>query len=298
MHPKTLAPESWGFLLMLYNTFIHIPGIGRKTEQQIWDAGILSWADWQEPFPDTLPEAKKRLISHHLRQLQNQGQKKASYYGTLLPSNQHWRLFLHFRKTIAYFDIETNGAPREECEITTIALYDGQKIKTYILGRNLEDFANDIAGFDIIVTYNGKSFDVPVIKSCLGISLPQVHIDLRHVLYNLGYRGGLKGCEKQLGISRNDLEGVDGFFAVLLWQAYQQTSNEKILETLLAYNIADAVNLECLLVHAYNQNIAETPFCLSHYIPVPEIPISPCTPDPDIINTLKNNMIAMRTFRP
>ncbi|MBC8317746.1 MAG: ribonuclease H-like domain-containing protein [Desulfobulbaceae bacterium] len=279
---------------MLYNTFIHIPGIGKKSEQQIWDSGILSWEDWHAPFPEILPEAKKRLISHYLPQIRDQQGRKPDCYGKLLPANQHWRLFPHFRKTIAYFDIETNGRLREECEITTIALYDGHKIKTYTQGRNLEDFIDDIAGFEIIVTYNGKSFDVPVIESCLHTTLPQVHIDLRHILYNLGYRGGLKGCEQQLGIYRHDLEGVNGFFAVILWQEYQRTGNEKILETLLAYNTADAVNLECLLVHAYNLNIADTPFRLSHYIPIPEKPISPYTPDPTIIARLKNRIQSFR----
>jgi uncharacterized protein YprB with RNaseH-like and TPR domain len=275
---------------MLYNTFIHIPGIGRKTEQQIWDSGVLSWEDWREPYPERIPEAKKRLISHYLPQIQKQQDNKPGEYGRLLPVNQHWRLFPHFRNTIAYFDIETNGRPREQCEITTIALYDGSRVKTYVQGRNLEEFIDDIAAFDIIATYNGKSFDVPVIEACLNTQLPQVHIDLRHVLYNLGYRGGLKGCEKQLGIHRHDLEGVDGFFAVVLWDEYRRTGNEKIMETLLAYNIADAVNLECLLVHAYNLNIADTPFQLSHYIPVPETPVSPYAGDPAIIRVLKKRL--------
>lgn len=274
---------------MLYNTFIHIPGIGKKTEHQIWDAGILSWDDWQEPLPKKLSPAKKQLISHYLAQFRTQGNTESPYfYGKLLPSNQHWRLFPHYRNTIAYFDIETNGRLHEECEITTICLYDGQTVKTYIQGRNLEDFIDDIAAFNIIVTYNGKSFDVPVIEHFFHTRLPQVHIDLRHILYNLGYRGGLKGCEKQLGIYRHELDGVDGFFAVILWQEYLQTGDEKILETLLAYNVADAVNLECLLVHAYNLNIAGTPFSLSHYIPVPDMPDSHHKPHPAIINRLKH----------
>lgn len=43
-----------------------------------------------------------------------------------------------------------------------------------------------------------------------------------------------------------------GFFAVLLWQEFQQTGNIKALETLLVYNIEDVVNLETLMVLAYN----------------------------------------------
>jgi len=154
MHPKA-RPEPWGFLFMLYNTFIHIPGIGKKTEQQIWDAGILSWNDWKEPFPKKLSAAKQQLISHHLSYFKNQKNLESPfYYGKLLPSNQHWRLFPHYRDKIAYFDIETNGR-REECEITTICLYDGKTVRSYVQGRNLDDFIDDITAYDIIVTYNG-----------------------------------------------------------------------------------------------------------------------------------------------
>ena len=34
----------------LKNTFIHIPGIGIKTEERLWDSGILDWYDFIEPF--------------------------------------------------------------------------------------------------------------------------------------------------------------------------------------------------------------------------------------------------------
>ena len=49
-----------------------------------------------------------------------------------------------------------------------------------------------------IVSYNGKSFDVPFIENYFGIQLSHAQIDLRYVLGSLGYIGGLKGCERQL----------------------------------------------------------------------------------------------------
>ena len=275
---------------MLYNTFIHIPGIGGKTERKIWEAGIHTWDDWQEQLPPDLSASKKNLINYHLDKYRQQDTGQPEFYAALLPASQYWRLFPHFREKTAYFDIETNGGSRDECEITTISLYDGNKITTYIQGENLDAFVEDIAHYDMIVTYNGKSFDVPVVEAFLHTKLPQVHIDLRHVLYNLGYRGGLKGCEKQLGIYRHELDGIDGFFAVLLWQEYLRSNKKKVLDTLLAYNIADAVNLERLMVHAYNLNISETPFKLSHYIPVPDAPPFPCSADADIITKIKQRL--------
>ena len=272
---------------MLHNTFLHIPGIGEKTEKQIWLAGIHCWEQWREPLPATLPQTKTRLISMQLAQFRSRDNDSARFYADLLPSGHLWRLFPHFRAATAYLDIETNGMGWDQCEITTIALYDGQTIRTYIQGRNLEEFISDIERYEIIVTYNGKNFDVPVIESCLHTRLDQVHIDLRHILARLGYRGGLKGCEKQLGINRMDLEGVDGYWAVLLWQEFERTGSSKALETLLAYNIADAVNLEALLVHAYNLNIVDTPFSSSHFIPLPLPPDPPFRPDLQIIRKIR-----------
>jgi len=272
---------------LLHNTFIHIPGVGEKTEREIWQSGVHTWDHWQPPYPPSLSESKIKLITYHLQQFQQRNDGTPVFYAKLLSSNQHWRLFPHFRSKTAYLDIETNGMVGEDCEITAIALYDGRTIRSYAQGRNLQNFVDDIAAFDVIVTYNGKSFDVPVIESCLHTRLNQVHIDLRHVLARLGYRGGLKGCEKQLGIDRMGLEGVDGYFAVLLWREFCRKGEEKTLQTLLAYNIADAVNLERLLVHAYNLNIAATPFSLSNYIPVPDPPQSPFQPDREIVARLK-----------
>src|SRR5947199_8147 len=83
----------------------------------------------------------------------------------------------------------------------------------------------------------------------------QAHIDLRYPLRSLGYTGGLKGCERQLGVARPGLEDVDGYLAVLLWDEYRRRKNERALETLLAYNAHDTVNLAALMVHAYNGKV-------------------------------------------
>ena len=85
---------------------------------------------------------------------------------------------------------------------------------------NLDDFVNDIEKYQVIVSYNGKSFDIPFLERFFRIRLHHAQIDLRYVLARLGVKGGLKGCEKQLGLHRGNLDGVDGYFAVLLWHRY------------------------------------------------------------------------------
>src|SRR6185503_9998921 len=115
-----------------------------------------------------------------------------------LPTNQHWRLASDFRRSIAYLDIETTGLGYGDM-ITTIAIYDGSNILHYINGQNLSDFKRDIQAYNLLVTYNGKCFDVPFIERFFNIRLDHAHIDLRYVLKSLGYTGGLKACERQLG---------------------------------------------------------------------------------------------------
>ncbi|MEI6805266.1 MAG: ribonuclease H-like domain-containing protein [Myxococcaceae bacterium] len=174
-----------------------------------------------------------------------------------MKSEPIWQLFPEFRNNIAYVDIETTGLSRQYNEITTIALYDGNQIHTYVNGKNLEDFKTDILKYKFLVTYNGRSFDAPFIEAFFGMKLDHEHIDLRYPLKKLGYVGGLKAIEKRFGIDRGDLKQVDGFFAVRLWNEYKRTKNEKALETLLAYNCADVVNLEILMVHVFNQTVSE-----------------------------------------
>ena len=119
-------------------------------------------------------------------------------------------------------------------------------------GENLDDFIKDVFNSKILVTYNGKSFDIPFIEKYFNIKLNHAQIDLRYTLKSLGYGGGLKSCEKQLGLNRDGLEGVDGYFAIHLWNEYYYNANQDALKTLLAYNIEDSINLERLMQISYN----------------------------------------------
>ena len=195
-------------------------------------------------------------------------------------------MFQEFRDSVAYLDIETTGLDYYAHHITTIAIYDGKTIRHYVRGHNLNDFANDITNYKLLITYNGKCFDVPFIENAFGITLNQAHIDLRYVLRSLGYSGGLKGCERQLGIDRDDLDGIDGYFAVVLWCEYEQYKNHQALDTLLAYNIQDVLNLETLMTIAYNTNLKYTPFYNELILSDPNQPRNPFSADKKTVKRL------------
>jgi hypothetical protein len=63
------------------------------------------------------------------------------------------------------------------------------------------------------------------------------------------------------------------------------------LETLLAYNVLDAVNLETLMVMAYNEKLAATPFADTHLLPLPEVPRNPFEPHEGTIKRIMNRFI-------
>jgi len=92
------------------------------------------------PFEDYFLKVKKKIFDP-LNQ-------NPVYFSKLLPSNQCWRLFPEFRDSTVYLDIETTGLDRHFNEITTIALYDGQAIKTWMI--LLRTFRNTRSSFLIM----------------------------------------------------------------------------------------------------------------------------------------------------
>ena len=273
---------------MLTSTFCHIPGIGTTTEYRLWDAGFHCWDDIIRSDSIRLSPARLRSARYFIEQsIGHLEDNNPRYFANLLPSSLLWRLFSEFRNSTAYVDIETTGLDGWSNYITTIALYDGRTVSCYVHDRNLDDFKKDIENYQVIITYNGRCFDIPFIREHLAIPLHHVHIDLRYLLKSLGYAGGLKGCEKQLGLDRKELSGMDGYFAVLLWDDFIRHGNVKALETLLAYNVEDAVNLETLMVMAYNMKLKNTPFAQTHELPLPEPPEIPFHADLKTIDRIR-----------
>ena len=256
-----------------------MPGIGMKSEKKLWDAGVMGWEDVKNPIAKGLPKKRRGLLKAHVDESMAYVERRQfTYFEERLPAALHWRFFPEVRSHAVYLDIETTGLEGYD-EITTIALYDGKKIQYFINGIDLNLFPAALEKYDTVVTYNGKCFDIPFIENYFQIKVPHIHLDLRYLLKSLGYGGGLKACEKKMGINRGDLDGVDGFFAVHLWKDYLKNDNTGALETLLAYNIEDVVNLEILMVKAYNQKIEDTPFADSHRIPLPVLPKIPFEAD-------------------
>ncbi len=282
---------------MLTNTFCHIPGIGETTERSLWAAGVTSWdAAVQQASGRPLRSFRESWTRHIQDSVRNYEERNIGYFAENLPSNQQWRLYRDFRDACAFVDIETTGLYWSD-KITTAVLYDGRAVRYYINGKNLDEFPRDLKDYPLLVTYNGKTFDVPFIERFFQVRLPQAHIDVMYPLRSLGVTGGLKGCERQVGIARPGLEDVDGFAAVLLWNEYRNKKNVKALETLLAYNVRDALALHALMVHTHNEKVRATPFSGSHFLPSPSLPEPAFKPDEDTVERVRRQVFRTGAVR-
>ena len=210
-----------------------------KTERRLW-AAPTDHIRWE--LRDAIRQSERAAASGD-----------AAYFASKMPPDQHWRLYPEFRGQAAFFDIETAGLDRHTDQITTIVVYDGAEIRTYVRGANLDDFPADIGQHKLLVTFCGSRFDVPFCEAQFpGLKFEQGHIDLYWVLKALGYSGGLKACEKALGLRRSpELADVDGSTAVKLWQRHLD-GDQRALPALLRYNTEDVLNLPWVMETAYN----------------------------------------------
>ena len=150
----------------------------------------------------------------------------------------------------AYLDIETTGLSSFSSDITVVGIYrccGAESEFVQLVGRDITSHSllEALEGVEIIFTYNGRRFDLPFIYDKLGVDLEEIfpHRDLMFDCWRCNLRGGFKAVERQLGISR-DLTEVDGREAVRLWWRYVESFDLEALDTLLAYNKEDVVNLK------------------------------------------------------
>ncbi len=217
-------------------------------ERAIWDRGILTWEDFLR-YPGTiLSGPRDKMVRRDLNEsLSNRS--CIDYFCQRLDRAEWWRLFEAFRHRAAYLDIETSGRYDGVEEITVIGLFDGTRVHTFVQGVNLESFEIAVAEYDLLITFNGGSFDLPMIRRRFpGITLPVGHVDLRFLLRRLGLTGGLKRIEQAVGLVREEgIQGLNGWDAVRLWAQFREKGDTSALDRLIRYNTADIVNLEPLM---------------------------------------------------
>ncbi|SEO86473.1 hypothetical protein SAMN04487948_10640 [Halogranum amylolyticum] len=231
--------------MRIENSFIPVRGVGAKTERRLWEHGITHWDEFDGSVVgettagriyDFLDEAAPRLDDGDAR-----------YFDSAFPSKERWRLYENFRESTCFFDIETTGLDATHNDVTTVTFHRGDETTTLVQGDNLTAGAlrEQFDSADLVVTFNGKRFDVPFLEQSFDLSVDVPHVDLMYPCKRLGLTGGLKQVEKDVGIDRDrpDLSGRD---AVRLWRQYER-GDDAALETLVSYNRDDTENLRTLM---------------------------------------------------
>jgi uncharacterized protein len=233
---------------MIESSFCFLDGVGAKTERQFWRQGVLTWADFLcRPSIERISSVRKaRYDAQVARALEQYAAGGARYFGVMLPPREHWRLFEWLRPHTAYLDIETDSFGR----ITVVGLYGLGRMTSFVRGESLDGrrLGDALRQYDLLVTFNGTTFDLPMLLGQYpDLPLDQPHLDLCLLGRRLGYRGGLKAIERQLGIDRmKALDGMSGDDAVRCWNRWRYGRDRHAKARLLRYNEADCMNLEPL----------------------------------------------------
>lgn len=187
---------------MLTQTFLHVPGIGDRRERELWERGILSWADASAGglesyafLPDVMAESLAALAS---------GDWAPVARG--LAAVEHWRALCREQAGAVAplrwlaLDIETTGLAPPACHVTVVGVcghatrFEPTALVADCPGWQ-EKLVRLLAETDVLVTFNGRRFDVPFLLSSLGwdeSKFPPFHVDLYYLWKRLGERGGLK----------------------------------------------------------------------------------------------------------
>lgn len=182
-------------------------------------------------------------------------------------SNIYEKYFGNLR--IGFFDIETTGLSREKNRIILagFAIPEDETITTYqyladdtseeplLLKKSLEIMEK----LDMVVTYNGKAFDMPFLSSrCradkvhISTTLPY-NLDLYQAVKNhsplKGFLPNLrqKTVENFMGLWSARDDEISGAESVELYYHYAGTKDEKIREVILLHNRDDILQLSRLL---------------------------------------------------
>ena len=187
---------------MLRGSFILLPGLGLTREKKLFSSGILTWNDFLKQEKIKGISAKKKEDYNKLLQEASQALvQENSHFFKKIPSREAWRLYDDFKDKAVFLDIEIGENNKD---LILIGLFDGYETKMFVKGVNLEKevFFNELSKYKLIITFNGGSFDIPIIERYFNTAIDLPHFDLKHACLRLGLKGGLKKIETHLNLKR------------------------------------------------------------------------------------------------
>ena len=172
-------------------------------------------------------------------------------------------------ESLCFFDTETtglNGGVGNHAFLVALAwrMNSALLMRQYVLPDPsleqpfLEAVAADIGASGALVSYNGKTFDVPVLEGRLLMSrrspdcLDLPHLDLLHPSRRL-FKARLGACNLQnvetMVLGRDRGEDIPGFLIPEMYFSYLRHRDPSVLREVVAHNRQDVVSLSLLLDH-------------------------------------------------
>ena len=240
---------------MIRRTFQLVPGIGPWREKDLWARGFEGWQQVRTGGAAVLGRKLHDTVCAAIDRAEAAlGASDLPTLVRMLPAREHWRLWPLVAEEALCLDIEADGVGERQ-RPTVAGCLDADGLASFIDGRNLEALPERLGRRVVWVTFNGGSFDLPVLRHAFpGLPRPVLHLDLKPLCRRIGLGGGLKSSEDRLGIARPPhLRGRSGMDAVLLWRAYHATGDVEALRFLAEYNLYDAFQLRAVADHAFNR---------------------------------------------
>ncbi len=166
----------------------------------------------------------------------------ADWFVNHLPVGHRVRALLPFWPDVTFYDIETDGMSAAS-KITCITTLRNGQLRTFVRGNSLIDFLDVWATTKILVGFNSKRFDTPIVCKTFGLSTIPAQVDLLDETRYFGFSGGLKAIERKIGFVRNVSACANGGDAVYLWNEYLNRHSATALEQLISYNQDDVRSL-------------------------------------------------------
>ena len=233
-------------MTILDQSLCMLQGISPEVEIRLRRAGVMSCAQ-------LAAEAERYFSVNHAQRIRASYEewKMARVHGLVdwevnhLPVGHRVRALQEHWDNALFYDIETDGTMAAS-NITCISTLRNGRTCSFWRGHNLSDFLAEWATAKILVSFNGKRFDTPIVCKAFGLTSVPAQIDLMNEATHYGYRGGLKVVEKKFGFVRKEEGCTDGKDAIRLWNEYSKTHSVKVLSELLEYNQADVTALVTL----------------------------------------------------
>ncbi|MEQ9407613.1 MAG: ribonuclease H-like domain-containing protein [Fuerstiella sp.] len=263
---------------MITEALLHCRGVGPIRLGQLQAVGVRNWRD-AVTAPERLPPGLRAgVVEEADRCLRALAENNIRYFVDSFFPQDRWRILSQYVDRATFFDIETTGLEYDDT-ITVIVCWHRDQLRSFVEHENLDDFLDVLDEAELLVSFNGSTFDVPRVLDGFHIpDLPCPHLDLRWPCWHRQLCGGLKDVSQKLGVHRPaDLQDADGDLAVRLWWQWQHQQNQAARSQLIRYCAADVLLLRPVAEHLAGRNPV-TADDLWQHLPESESPHVPVDP--------------------